>query len=154
MRKYLRVLCVTGLLAGLVLVGACGGGGGDAAAPPPNDEPTTVEVSAANVAPGYDASTDDVVFNVHPIPVGGDPVAVYIVDNFDAGDKLVYDAGTDLEVVNISPVDGIIDVTGTLDGKAITVHLTDIQTGAGSPDQTIFSPDTFNTAFGAGSLLP
>ena len=104
-----------------------------------------VNVNAANAAP-FDASTGAIVFNVHPTST-----FTYNVANFAAGDQLVFDAGTAVGLINISGADGIIDVVGSLNNQAVTVHLTGI---AAAADGAIFGVNSFNTVFGAGSLLP
>ena len=105
----------------------------------------TVEVSAANVLT-YDALPTNVTFNVHPTTS-----FTYNIVNFATGDKLVFDAGTAISVINTSATDGVINVQGTSNGNLATVHLTGL---AVASDGAIFGVNSFNTVFGAGSLLP
>lgn len=103
---------------------------------------TTVAVSAANTT-AYDASTANVTFNV----AAGN--YTYNINAFAAGDKLAFATGSALSIVNNDGTDGVIDISGTLNGQLVNIHLTGVAT---AQDGAIFSVDTFNTAFGSGSL--
>ena len=102
---------------------------------------STVSVSAAGTS---DASTGNISFNVHPTA----SFTYNDVAGFAAGDKLVFDAGSAISVTNTSGTDGIVDVTGSLAGQSVVVHLTGIAAASDTP----VSITTFNTVFGAGSL--
>ncbi|MDD2850391.1 MAG: hypothetical protein PHY09_00630 [Desulfuromonadaceae bacterium] len=104
-----------------------------------------VSADAANAVP-YDASTGAITFQVHPTSS-----FTYNVVNFASGDVIVFDAGTAISVANTSGTDGIINVTGSLSGNAVTVHLTGI---AAADDAAVYGKASFNSTFGAGSLLP
>lgn len=150
MRKILMMFKIAGVLAVMAFVGACGGGGGDGPLPP---GPNEVTVNAANLAPGYDASgvtggSDRYYFLVHPTSS-----FTYIVDRFATGDRLVFDAGTALELINANGADGLLDVVGTKDGRTATLHLTGISPAS---DAALLAGASFNAinVFGAGALSP
>ena len=113
---------------------------------PANNLPVTIDLTTANVAQ-LDASLQVFTFNVHPTTA----TFTYNVANFAAGDKLVFDAGTAITIINANGADGLIDVVCSLSGKSATVHLTGI---APASDGALFSGGSFNTVFGAGSLSP
>jgi hypothetical protein len=102
-------------------------------------------VSSGNTEP-YDASGRDVTFEVHPAST-----FTFNITKFAAGDRLVFDAGTHVEVTNVNANDGVIDVIGSLNGQVVTVHMTGI---AAASDQGVFGANSFRTVFGANSLLP
>ena len=104
-----------------------------------------VSVTTANAA-SYDASPATVVFNVHP-----NTTFTYNIANFSAGDKLIFDDGTAVGLINYSGTDGVIDVNGSLNEQVVTIHLTGI---AATSDAAIFGINSFNTIFGVGSLRP
>jgi uncharacterized repeat protein (TIGR01451 family) len=107
---------------------------------------TVKDVSAGNSEP-YDASAENVRFELHP-----NSTFIYNITKFAAGDKLVFDAGTAVGVEdNSNGADGIIDVIGTRNGSAVTVHLTGI---AAASDAAVFGVNSFKTVFGADSLAP
>jgi hypothetical protein len=106
--------------------------------------PTEVSVSAANTA-AYDAATTGIAFKVHPTST-----FTYNIENFAAGDRLVFDYGTAIGLTNSSGADGVITVTGSKDGNAVTINLTYI---AAASDGQITGVNSFNTVFGAGSLV-
>jgi len=145
MGNQLKMLGVTGLFAGILMVSGCGGGGSDPA--PVNPELQTVVVATSSpTAQPFDAATKQ---NTFEISVTSD--YSYSVVGFAAGDKLVFPAGTAIHLQNTNGADRLIDeITGTLDGKAVTVYLTGI---AAASDGNIFGVDSFNTVFGAGSLV-
>ena len=76
----------------------------------------------------------------------------YNIDGFSAGDKLVFPSGGVAPTVNNTDyTDGIIDVQFASGGTTTVIHLT------GLPETTfatpVFGVDSFNTIFGAGSLV-
>lgn len=103
---------------------------------------TTVAVSAANTT-AYDASATNVTFNV----ASGN--YTYNINGFGSGDKLAFATGQALSITNNSGSDGVIDITGTANGQLVTIHLTGV---SAAQDGAVFSVDSFNTAFGSGSL--
>lgn len=108
-----------------------------------------VSVSEANdVFQPYDAKTGDITFAIHPTST-----FTYNVKNFAAGDRLVFDVGTNpiFTIWNESGTDGIIDVIGVLNGMEATIHLTAIDPVS---DGKVFGANSFRTVFGADSLLP
>ena len=107
-------------------------------------QPSEVSVTLSNATP-YDASTAVIVFNVHPTVT-----FTYNIAKFSAGDKLVFDDGTAISLINTSGTDGTLDAVGSLNGQAVTVHLTGI---AAASDGAIFGVNSFNTVFGFGSLV-
>lgn len=116
-------------------------------------DPTTIntsvnaeDVGGGNNDPGFDASIGCVTFNVHPTSS-----FTYTINKFSACDRIVFDAGTAVSTINPNGADKIIDVNGSLNGNAVTIHLTGIETAA---DAAIFGNNSFRTVFGADSLLP
>ena len=107
-------------------------------------QPAEVSVAAANTAPGYDASTAAIVFNIHPTAT-----FIYNIVGFADGDKLVFDGGTAVGLTNTGGTDGVIVVQGSLNGQVATVRLSGI---APASDSAIFGVNSFNTEFGPGSL--
>lgn len=103
---------------------------------------TTVAVAAANTT-AYDASAANVTFNV----ASGN--YTYNINGFGSGDKLAFATGQALSITNNSGTDGVIDITGTANGQLVTIHLTGV---SAAQDGAVFSVDSFNTAFGSGSL--
>lgn len=148
MGNSLKVLGVTGLIAGMLMVSGCGGGGSDGAGgnvepPRPGGAKHQVAIVAGNAEP-YDASTDDEIFELHPTST-----YTYSIKNFTAGDELVFDAGTSIDVKNLDGADRLVEVTGSLEGHDVTVMLTGLATEA---DGAIIGVRTFNQVFGDGSL--
>ena len=76
----------------------------------------------------------------------------YEIEDFTQGDVLQFDQGVSFAVNNSSGVDGEVSVTASNSaaGTAVEVKLVGLATAL---DQTIFSIDTFNNAFGADSLI-
>ncbi|MBN1665129.1 MAG: hypothetical protein JW943_16150 [Deltaproteobacteria bacterium] len=150
MIRILKLLSVSGLLACVILLGGCSGGGDDggSGAPPAAEEPVVnVDVQAANAAQNnpYNASNAKVVFAVHPIST-----FTYNVSNFAAGDRIIFDDGAAVNLINTNGTDGIIDIVGTLNGQVATIHLTGI---AAASDSAVSSIASFNITFGPGSLV-
>lgn len=149
MGNSMKVLGVTGLIAGMLMVSGCGGGGSDGGGgnvqPPPitGGAKHQVPIDAGNAEP-YDASADDVVFELHPTST-----YTYNIKNFTAGDELVFDAGTSIDLKNTNGADRLVEVTGSLEGHDVTVVLTGLATEA---DGAIFGVNSFNQVFGAGTL--
>jgi hypothetical protein len=71
------------------------------------------------------------------------------IAGFGAGDQLLFPAGF-LSVVNANGADGMLDVQGAAGGNLVTIHLTGVPL---AQDGAIFSVNSFNAVFGAGSLL-
>jgi hypothetical protein len=104
--------------------------------------PVNVPVTGGNATP-LDASAAD---NNFGLAAGN---YTFNVAGFAAGDKLAFPAGSALSVVNNSATDGVIDVTGAVGGQLIQVHMTGV---AAASDGGVFSVNSFNAVFGAGSL--
>jgi len=111
---------------------------------PPVNAPVSVAVNGANGTP-YNASPTAVTFAVHPTEN-----YTYTIDGFSANDRLIFDEGTAFSVQNVSYTDGIIDVIGSLDGKAVTVHLTNVAEGS---DYHVTGITGFRNVFGSNALV-
>jgi hypothetical protein len=101
-----------------------------------------VKVSAGNASPD-DASKGDFAYQ---LAVGN---YTYNINNFGKGDSLAFPAGSNLSIVNTDGADGVLDISGTLNGQQVIVHLTGV---ASAQDGTIIGVNSFNAAFGVGSL--
>jgi hypothetical protein len=113
----------------------------------PIEEEATVEVSVSgpNSSP-YNAATAAVVFLIHPTNT-----FTYNIVGFAAGDRLVFDVNTAVGLANSSGTDGELEITGSLNLRVATINLTGI---APASDAAIYGANSFNTVFGAGSLVP
>lgn len=103
----------------------------------------TVSVTTGNTA-AVDASTKNVSFNF------AQGNYTYNIDKFGAGDKLSFANNAALSILNTSGTDGVLDVTSALNNQLVTVHLTNVDAAL---DAKVFSLDSFNTTFGASSLV-
>jgi len=102
--------------------------------------------SASNFGPsGFDASTGDFAFN---IGVGEYKTTI---NGFGSGDSLSFFGSKDatLGIKNTSYTDGVVLVTGLVDGQLVEVTLG----VAASLDSKLFGVNAFNDTFGAGSLI-
>lgn len=120
-------------LNGTAGTGGTGGGTGTAG---------TVAVAAAGSV--TETAATNTTFNV----AAGN--YTYNIAGFGAGDKLVFPSGgVAPTIVNGDFTDGIIDVQFASGGTTTVIHLTGIPAAT---DGAVFSVNSFNTAFGAGSL--
>jgi len=107
----------------------------------------SVSISSANAASGFNASAGNFAFAV----ALGDYSTT--ITGFSSGDTLSFfgDTTAALSVTNTSGADGIVNVTGVFNKQAVDVTL------AGIPavlDAQVIGVVSFNSAFGAGSLIP
>jgi hypothetical protein len=106
--------------------------------------PVTLPVAAGNTADtAADATQGDVTYQF----AAGD--YTFNIDKFAQGDKLDFLDGAALDLTNSNPSDGVIDLTAVVDNSAANVRLTGI---VAADDAGVFSVNSFNTVFGAGSL--
>lgn len=106
-----------------------------------------VAVSSSNTS--FDAASLGYTFNV--------ATGTYTANiaNFTAGDVLAFVNGSAVTINNVGTADGIVDIVAVNGGTTTTIHLTGVAGGAdaaigANPAATVA---TFNTAFGAGSLV-
>jgi hypothetical protein len=105
-----------------------------------------VAVSSANAGQTLDSVGGDYTFNV---TAGAYAVTI---KNFTAGDKIASFKGAMLSILNASGSDGqmVINLADPISSNTTVITLTGLTTQI---DGSIFSVPSFNTAFGAGSLL-
>ncbi|NHZ32167.1 DUF4214 domain-containing protein [Massilia rubra] len=108
---------------------------------------TAVAVNSGNL--NFDALNNNFQFNV--------ATGTYTanVANFAAGDILSFINGSAVTINNVGTADGIVDIVAVNGATTTTIHLTGVAGGAdvaigANPAATVA---TFNTAFGAGSLV-
>ena len=118
---------------------------------PISGEPVTTvlppsSASGANVfaAGTSDASTANMVYTI----AAG--TYTYSIAGFGAGDKLSFPAGNVPSVSNDSFTDGVVDLTWSYGGNAVTIHLTGI---SAANEALLNSSANFNTVFGTGTLI-
>ncbi|MES2262014.1 MAG: DUF4214 domain-containing protein [Pseudomonadota bacterium] len=101
---------------------------------------------AVTAAANFDANVGAVTYTVAA------PAASYTVNiaNFAAADAIRFALGSSMSVSQASGTDGIIDISGSLAGQTVLVHLTGVATAL---DGAVFDVASFNAAFGAGSLV-
>jgi hypothetical protein len=105
-----------------------------------------VAVSSANAGQTLDSTGGDYTFNV---TAGAYAVTI---KNFAAGDKIASFKGATLTVLNANGNDGqvVINLADPITSNTTVITLTGLTTQI---DGSIFNVPSFNTAFGAGSLL-
>jgi hypothetical protein len=105
-----------------------------------------VAVSLANAGQTLDSAGGDYTFNV---TAGAYAVTI---KNFTAGDKITSFKGAMLSILNASGSDGqvVINLADPISSNTTVITLTGLTTQI---DGSIFNVASFNTAFGAGSLL-
>ncbi|UOD31176.1 DUF4214 domain-containing protein [Massilia violaceinigra] len=108
---------------------------------------TPVAVNSGNL--NFDAANNNFVFNV--------ATGTYTanVANFAASDVLSFVTGSAVTINNVGAADGIVDIVAVNGATTTTIHLTGV---SGAIDGVIgvnpaATVTTFNTAFGAGSLV-
>ncbi|MDX9742616.1 MAG: hypothetical protein RBT59_02225 [Arcobacteraceae bacterium] len=106
------------------------------------DSSLIVAVAVANTSP-YDANLSFVTFNF----TAG--TYIYAITNFNNGDVLNFPDGNIATIINESFTDGNVTVQWAENGNVITVNLSNIPI---ANDPTLFGADSFQTAFGTGSI--
>jgi hypothetical protein len=103
-------------------------------------------VRADNAAAGFSASGGNVAYSIE------EGNYATRITGFGPGDTLSFFPGKTggLGLVNESGEDGILVITGTLDGKAVDLTLAELLTAL---DGQVFDEYTFNNVFGTGSLI-
>lgn len=146
MKKFLKLLGVTGLLAGLVAIAGCGGGGGGGDSTPSPRKDLSVS----------GAGTDSVANGDYNVAIAAGAYT-HTVSDFATGDKLVLPTGyTVSSVDNTGSGNGsdaftdkkvILELKSASDIIYITLTgLTDEQ------DKALNFPTDMTTVFGAGSV--
>lgn len=102
----------------------------------------TVTVTAANTS-AYDANESNVTFDFSA------GTYAYDITNFNDGDVLNFPNGNTATIINESFTDENVTVQWAYLGSVITVNLSNIPI---SNDPSIFGTDSFQTAFGTGSI--
>jgi hypothetical protein len=105
-----------------------------------------VIVSPGNAGTGFDASLGNFEYLIEV----GDYSAT--ISGFGRGDSLSFfgESNAGLSVTNVSRLDGVINITGTLNKQAVDVTLIGL---ASELDSQVFGVDSFNSVYGAGSLV-
>jgi len=106
------------------------------------DSISNLFITAANTS-AYDANSSHATFNF----TAG--TYTYSIANFNDGDILNFPVGNTATIINESFTDGNLVVQWANDGHVITVNLSNIPL---SDDPSIFGAESFQTAFGTGSI--
>jgi len=107
---------------------------------------TSVSVSASNGAAGFNASGGNFAYSI------AEGNYATTITGFGPGDSLSFFGSKTgaLSVVNTSGSDGTLLITGSVDGQAVDITLSGLSIAL---DGAVFSANSFNNAFGAGSLI-
>ena len=110
---------------------------------------STVNPIAASGANVFAAGTSDAstANKVYTIAAG---TYTYNITGFGAGDVLSFPTGNVPSVSNDSFTDGVVDLTWSYGGNAVTIHLTGI---SAANEALLNSSANFNTVFGTGTLI-
>lgn len=135
MKKLLKMMCSTGLIAGVLIAAGCGSGGGDA-----QSNTNAVAVSGAGTV---SAAAADISYTFQP------GTYTYDISGFTAGDKLAFPAGAAATVDNPNWSDGVVSVQWASSSNVITVKLTGLTT---AQDSALNSVDKINLQFGTGTV--
>jgi len=109
--------------------------------------PNAIGISASNAASGFGAAGGDFSFNV------GEGNYNTAISGFGLGDSLSFFGSkvASLTVLNNNFSDGVVVLTGSsVDGSVVGVTLTGISVAL---DGQVLGVSSFNSAFGAGSLV-
>jgi hypothetical protein len=107
---------------------------------------TSTSVSASNAAAGFNASSGNFAYTI------AEGTYATTITGFGPGDSLSFFGAkvAGLSVVNTSGSDGLLLITGVVDGQAVDVTLSGLSV---SLDGQVFGVNSFNNVFGAGSLI-
>lgn len=106
------------------------------------DSAAIVVIASANTSV-YDANVSNVTFNF----TAG--TYIYAITKFNDGDVLNFPDGNTATIINESFTDGNVTVQWADNGNVITVNLSNIPL---SDDPTLYGAESFQTAFGTGSI--
>jgi hypothetical protein len=107
---------------------------------------TAVAVSSSNAVAGFNASAANFAYSI------AEGTYETTITGFGPGDSLSFFGSNtaSLSVDNSSGSDGIVLVTGVLNGQAVDVILAGLSSAL---DSQVIGVSSFNTAFGAGSII-
>ena len=106
----------------------------------------SVQVSSSNASTAFSAAGGNFAYSLG--------VGTYntSIAGFGPGDSLSFFGSKDaaLNLINTSGTDGVVLITGTVDGQVVDVTLTSLSLAL---DQQVLGVISFNNAFGASSLI-
>jgi hypothetical protein len=107
---------------------------------------TAVAVSASNATAGFTASSGNFAYAL------AEGTYATTITGFGPGDSLSFFGSNtaSLSVTNTSGSDGVVLVTGVFNGQAVDVTLAGLSTVL---DGQVIGVNSFNNAFGAGSII-
>lgn len=138
MKKLFKVIGVTGLMAGMLIVGGCGSSGDTTQYTVP-----VKNISAVDNGATAQAGTTDFAYLLAPGNY------TYSICQFGKGDQLVFPAGTGISTDNSNFGDGAAKLESTSTAGTVTVELTCLTP---AQDAAIFTVNDVNTLFGAGTV--
>jgi len=105
-----------------------------------------ISVSSSNASTAFSAAGGNFAYSL------GEGSYKTSISGFGPGDSLSFFGSKDanLNVVNTSATDGVVLITGEVGGQVVDVTLTSLVL---TLDQQVLGVNTFNIAFGAGSLI-
>jgi len=106
----------------------------------------SVAVSSSNASTAFNAAGGNFAYNV------GEGSYQTSISGFGPGDSLSFfgSKAANLNVVNTSGIDGVVKITGEVGGQVVDVTLTSLVL---TLDQQVLGVNSFNSVFGAGSLI-
>ena len=107
---------------------------------------TSVAISASNAAAGFNASSGNVAYTI------AEGTYSTTITGFGPGDSLSFFGSNTagLSVTNTSGSDGVVLITEVFNGQAVDVTLTGLSVAL---DSQVIGVNSFNNAFGAGSII-
>jgi hypothetical protein len=107
---------------------------------------TSVAISASNAAAGFNASGGNVAYSI------AEGTYSTTITGFGPGDSLSFFGSNTagLSVTNTSGSDGVVLITGVFNGQPVDVTLTGVSVAL---DSQVIGVNSFNNAFGAGSII-
>ena len=107
---------------------------------------TSVAISASNAAAGFSASSGNVAYSI------AEGTYSTTITGFGPGDSLSFFGSNTagLSVTNTSGSDGVVLITGVFNGQAVDVTLSGLSVAL---DSQVIGVNSFNNAFGAGSII-
>jgi hypothetical protein len=107
---------------------------------------TSVAISASNAAAGFSASSGNVAYTI------AEGTYSTTITGFGPGDSLSFFGSNTagLSVTNTSGSDGVVLITGVFNGQAVDVTLSGLSIAL---DSQVIGVNSFNNAFGAGSII-
>ena len=166
MKKYLMMFGATGLLAAMIMVGGCGGGGGDSTPVVTTTTSTTAATTTTTAAPTTTttttttlptsvsisaAGTSDAAGRNATFTVGTASSYSHTINNFTAGDKIVFPVGNLATVLQDTYSDGYVTLQYVNATTASIVKV--VLTGISSLDDgTLNFISSINTLFGPNTV--